>query len=189
MCLEIINNFIWVDGHEHHHVEMIKNCTPHLWMFDFLHGAQVPCFQHMPCAKKIWDMISIPYNPAMVHPTLVCLPWTINILWNPCAKVVPKHKTMQQIFFKKCTTYCNVRSSCGASFTMKHDGFQCGICKRSFAHMAFNHSTKSSHICQLTITQTTGTFLWWKSNAFNVNKWYFTFLVPNVGSIKISLCD
>ncbi len=123
MCLEIINNFIWVDGHEHHHVEVIKNCTPHLWMFDFLHGAQVPCFQHMPCAKKIWDMISIPYNPAMVHPTLVCLPWTINILWNPCAKVVPKHKTMQQNFLKKCTTYCNVRSSCGASFTMKHDGF------------------------------------------------------------------
>jgi hypothetical protein len=31
---------------------------------------------------------------------------------------------------------------------MKHDGFQCGICERSFAHRALNHSTKSSHVCR-----------------------------------------
>jgi hypothetical protein len=73
-------------GHEHHHVEVIKCCTPDLWSFDFLPGAQMPCFQHMPCAKKNWDMILIPHNSAMVHPTSVCLTWpltsTVNMLWN-----------------------------------------------------------------------------------------------------------
>jgi hypothetical protein len=161
-CLEIINSFISVDGHEHHHVKVIKYCTPHIWMLDFLHGAQTPCFQHMPCVEKNWDMISTPHNTTMVHPTSMCLPWIIYILWNPHANIVLKHKTMQQKI-----TY-NAQSSCGASSTMKHDGFRCGICDRNFACKALNHSTKSSHVCRLTITQITSTFVWWKSNTINV---------------------
>jgi hypothetical protein len=34
-------------------VETIKYYTPHLWILDFFHETQVPCFQHMPCVKKI----------------------------------------------------------------------------------------------------------------------------------------
>jgi hypothetical protein len=82
-------------------VEAIKYCTPNLWILDFFHGMQAPCFQHMPCVKKNWDRIgSQPHTilPYMVHPTLVCLPWllpwTINMLWNPHVNVVPKHKTI-----------------------------------------------------------------------------------------------
>ncbi len=72
------------------------------------------------------------------------------------ASVIPKHKTMQQKIKNQCTTYYNARSSYGASSIMKHDGFQFGICKRSFARKAFNHSTKFSHVCRLVITQTIG---------------------------------
>jgi hypothetical protein len=96
---------------------------------------------------------------------------------------------MQQKIKNQCITYRNVQSFDGASSTMKHDGFgfQCGICNRSFAHMAFNHSTKSSHLCQFMITQATNTSMWWKSNTINVNRWYFISIVPNVASIKINL--
>ncbi len=38
MCLEIINGLIWVDGHEHHHVEVIKYYMLNLWILDFFHG-------------------------------------------------------------------------------------------------------------------------------------------------------
>jgi hypothetical protein len=138
-------------------------------------------------AKKNWHMILTPHNATMVHPTSMCLPWTKNMLWNPHVNVVPKHKTTQQKIKNQCTTYHNARSSCGASFTMKHDGFQFDICEKSFAHKALNHSTKSSHVCQLVITQATSTPMQWKSNVINVNKWYFTSLLPNVASIKISL--
>ncbi len=91
----------------------------------------------MPCTKKNWDMIWTPHIPAIVHLTLVCLPWIINMFWNPHANVIPKHNIMQQ---KKnqCTTYHNAQSSYGASSTMKHDGFQCGICENSFACRALN---------------------------------------------------
>jgi hypothetical protein len=119
-------------------VEAFKYCMLHLWIFDFLHGVQAPCFQHMPCAKKNWDKILTPHNPTMVHLTSMCLPWTINMLWNPHANVIPKHKTMQQKIKNQCSTYHNAQSSCGASSTMKHDGFQSSICKKSFAHRAFN---------------------------------------------------
>jgi len=64
-CLKIINGLIWVDGHEHHHVEAIKYYTPHLWILNFFHGVKAPCFQHMPCAKNNWDRIS----------THTILPW------------------------------------------------------------------------------------------------------------------
>jgi hypothetical protein len=127
-----------------------------------------------------------PHNPAMVHPTSMCLPWTKNMLWNPNVNIVPKHKATQQKIKNQCTTYRNARSSCGTSFTMKHDGFQFDICKKSFAHKAFNHSNKSSHVCQFVITQAISTLMRWKSNTINVNKWYFTLLLPNVASIKIS---
>jgi hypothetical protein len=141
----------------------------------------------MPCAKKIWDRFLTPHNPTMVHSTSICLPWTINMLQNLHTNIVPKHKTMQQKIKNQCTTYCNAWNSCGASSTMKHDGFQCGICERSSAHKALNHSTKFSHICQFMITQATNTPMWWKSNAINVNRWYFTSLVPNVAFVEISM--
>ncbi len=167
-------------------MEATKYCTPHLWILDFFHGAQAPCFQHMPCTKKKWDKNSTPHNPTMVHPTSMCLPWplpwTVNMLWNPHANAVPKHKTMQQKNKNQCTTYHNVWSSCGASSTMKHDGFQSSICDKSFAYKALNHSTKSSHVFWLLIIQAIGTPMWWKSNTINVNKWYFTLLMPNVAS-------
>jgi len=137
---------------------------------------------HAMCKEKLRQ------DPTIVHPTSVCLqwplPWTINMLWNPHANIILRHKTMQQKIKNQCTTYRNAQSSCGASFTMKHDGFQFGICERNFAHMAFNHSTKFSHVCQLVITQATSTHVRWQSNTINVNKWYFTSLVPNVASIE-----
>jgi hypothetical protein len=64
--------------------------------------------------------------------------------------------------------------------------FKFGICERSFTCMAFNYSTKFSHVCRFVITQTTGTSIWWKSNAINANKWYSTLFVPNMASIEIS---
>jgi hypothetical protein len=107
-------------------------------------------FKHMPCAKKNWDKISTPHNLTMVHPTSMCLPWplpwTINILWNPHANVILKHKTMQQKNKNKCTTCCNAQSSSGASSTMKHDGLQFGICKRSFPCRALDHSTVFTYL-------------------------------------------
>ncbi len=81
----------------------------------------------------------------------------MNMLWNPHVNIIAKHKTMQQKIKNQSTTYHNARSSYGASSTMKHNGFECGICERSFAHMAFNHLTESSHVCRLVITQATGT--------------------------------
>jgi hypothetical protein len=142
----------------------------------------------MPWAKKKYDKILAPHNLAMVHPTLMCLPWTINMLHNPHANIRQcnkKKKTMQQ----KKTMYPNVQSSSGASFLMNYDGFQSGICKRSFVRMAPNHSTKSLHVYWLVMIQTTSTFVQWKMNATNVNMWYFTSLVPNMASIKITSCD
>ncbi len=155
------------------------NCFFSPWSVSAMFSTHVMC-------KKNRDRISTPHNLAMVHPTLVCLPWTINMLWNPHVSAIPKHKTMQQKIKNQCTTYYNTWSSCGASSTMKHDGFQIGICERSLTHKAFNHSTKFSHVCQLMTTQTIGTLVLWKSNAINVNKRYFMSLVPNVASIEIS---
>jgi hypothetical protein len=119
-------------------------------------------------------------------PNINVLTMNNKYVTNPHANIVPKHKTMQQKIKNQCITYCNAWNSCGASPIMKHDGFQCGICERSFAHRALNHSIKFSHICQLVITQAIHTHVWWKSNAINVNRWYFTSLVPNMASIEIS---
>jgi len=68
---------------------------------------QAPCFQHMSCAKKNSNKISTLHSPAMVHLTSMWLPWTINMLWDPHANIVPKHKIIQQKIQNQCTTYCN----------------------------------------------------------------------------------
>jgi hypothetical protein len=46
--------------------------------------------QHMPWTKKNYDKISTPHNLAMVHPTTLCLPWTINMLRNARANIIQK---------------------------------------------------------------------------------------------------
>jgi len=79
------------------------------------------------------------------------------MLRNPCANIIQKRKTMQQKIKKQCTTYPNAQSSYGASSSMNYNGFQCGICERSFVRMAPNHSTKSLHVCRLVMIQTTST--------------------------------
>jgi hypothetical protein len=60
------------------------------------------------------------------------------MLWNPHVNIVPKHKTTQQKIKNQCTTYHNARSSCGASFTMKHDGFQFDNVRKA---LPIRHST------------------------------------------------
>jgi hypothetical protein len=56
----------------------------------------------MPWAKKNYDKISTLDNLAMVHPTIMCLPWTINMLHNPHANIIQEHKKMQQKIKRQC---------------------------------------------------------------------------------------
>jgi len=56
----------------------------------------------MPWAKKNYDKISTLDNLAMVHPTIMSLPWTINMLHNPHANIIQEHKKMQQKIKRQC---------------------------------------------------------------------------------------
>ncbi len=82
--------------------------------------------------------------------------------------------------------HCSAHNSCGASSTMKQEGFHLDMGDKCFALCAFNHSTKSSHFCQLVMIQAIGILVWCASKSINVSTWNFTWLVPNVASIKIT---
>jgi hypothetical protein len=58
-------------------------------------------------------------------------------------------------------THHNAHNSYGASSTMKHDGFHLGLFATSFARNGINHSTKSSQVCWLVMTQAMGTLVQW----------------------------
>jgi hypothetical protein len=47
---------------------------------------------------------------------------------------------------------------------MKHDGFHLGWFATSFARNGINHSTKSSQVCWLVMTQAMGTLVQWREN-------------------------
>jgi hypothetical protein len=71
----------------------------------------------------------------------------------------------------------NAHNSYGASSTMKHDGFHLGLFATSFACNGINHSTKSSQVCWLVMTQAMGTLVqlgeiklkWTKSGMIKVH--------------------
>ncbi len=94
------------------------------------------------------------------------------------------HKSLKKVKWK--FTHCNACNFCGASSTMKHEGFHLRLFFRSFVFKKISHSTKSSHVWQLVMIHATNTLMRCASNTINVNKCYFTSMVWKVASIEIA---
>jgi hypothetical protein len=105
---------------------------------------QMPCFQHMPCAKKNWDKILVPHNDAMVHPTLMCLPCIINLLHNPHANIIHKHNIMQPKKNLRLTPMFGVPMGCHLQRNIVI--FNVAYARRTFSS---KHPTTPPNLCIL----------------------------------------
>ncbi len=113
----------------------------------------------MPSKKENQDMILIPHNLEShiqiksfknnFKNIMVCIPNPMQICVN------------YENIWRHSKTHHNAHNSYGTSSTMKRDGFHLGFFATSFVHNGINHSTKSSQVCWLVMTQAMGTLVQW----------------------------